>query len=131
MSAISELSCREAVPVTIGGSTVYCERFRAFSVRRINEEPTADGGAVITNNSTGSTRLVFSGRVCTDNSPGDFVYSFNDLVHSASAITVEYMGLSFSGCRMLSYSFEDKGGEWADVSVTLMTSDAVTRSNAT
>ena len=130
MSEVTELSYREAVPVVIGGSTLYCERFRAFSVRRINEESDAAGGTVITNNATGSTKLIFTGRICTEGSPEDFIYSFNELVHSASAIAVEYMGLSFTGCRILSYSFEDRGGEWADVSVTLMTSETITRSSA-
>lgn len=131
MSTVTELSYREAVPVNIGGVTVYCERFRAAAERRINEESTADGGSVLTNSASRSTELTFTGRICTDDSPEDFIYSFNSLVRSSSSFNVTYMELIFAACCMVSYSFEDKGGEWADVSVTLLTNDSITRSNAT
>lgn len=129
MSNVTELSCREAEPVSINGKTVYCERFRAFSARSINEESTVDGGLVITDNASRSTKLVFCGRVCTDDSPESFILNFNQLVHSASAFAVTFMGLNFSSCRMLSYSFDSRGGDWADVTVTLVTSDSIVRSN--
>ncbi len=129
MSNVTELSYREAKPVSINGKTVYCERFRAFSARSINEESTVDGGLVITDNASRSTRLVFYGRVCTDDSPESFILNFNQLVHSASAFAVTFMGLIFSSCRMLSYSFDSRGGDWADVTVTLVTSDSIARSN--
>jgi hypothetical protein len=124
----SSLTKREAVPVTIGGYTVYCESFKASSVRDINESPTVVGGTVITSNSSRTTKLVFSGRICSENSPADFIFSFNDLVHSAAAFSVSYMELVFNNCHMLAYSFADKGGNWADISVTLVTADTITRS---
>lgn len=129
MSITTELSYREAQPVTISGVTVYCERFRAFSARNINEESTVDGNTVITGNAIRNTRLVFYGRVCTEDSPEAFILNFNQLVHSASAFTVDFMGLSFPTCRMFSYSFDSKDGDWADVTVTLVTSDTIIRSN--
>ncbi len=124
----ASITKREAVPVVIGGYTVYCESFKASSVRNISENPTVDGGTVISNNSSRTTKLIFSGRICSDNSPADFIFSFNDLVHSAAAFQVSYMGLVFNNCRMLAYSFADKGGNWADISVTLVTADTITRS---
>lgn len=129
MSTVTELSYREAEPVSINGTTVYCERFRAISARSINEESTVDGNTVITENASRSTRLIFYGRVCTEDSPEDFIYNFNQLVHSASSFTVTFMGLSFSSCRMLSYSFDSRSTDWADVTVTLITPDNIIRSN--
>ena len=129
MSTVTELSCREAEPVSINGKTVYCERFRAFSARSINEESTVDGDLVITDNASRSTKLVFYGRVCTDDSPESFILNFNQLVHSTSAFSVTFMGLIFSSCHMMSYSFDSRGGDWADVTVTLVTSSSIARSN--
>ena len=129
MSTVTELSYREAEPVSINGTTVYCERFRALSARSINEESTVDGNTVITENASRSTRLIFYGRVCTEDSPEDFIYNFDQLVHSASAFAVSFMGLSFTDCRMLSYSFDSRGADWADVTVTLITSENISRSN--
>jgi hypothetical protein len=127
MSGATAFSCRRAVPVSIGGIIVYCESFRATAARVLSEESTADGGTAVTNSAYRSTRLVFSGRVCTQGQPEDFILGFNGLVHSAADFTVEYMGLIYGGCRMLSYSFEDKGGEWAEVSVTAVTEQTVER----
>ena len=124
----TSLTVREAVPVTIGGVTLYCESFKASAVRNISENAATNGNTVITNNSSRSTKLIFSGRICTDNSPDDFIYSFNELVHSAAPFLVSYMGLDFNNCHMLAYTFNDKGGEWVDVSVTLITADTITRS---
>ena len=128
--SLTSLTSREAVPVTIGGVVMYCERFKASAVRSISENSTVNSDTVITNNSSRSTKLIFFGRICTDSSPDDFIFSFNDLVHSASPILVSYMGLDFNNCHMLAYTFSDNGGEWADVSVTLLTADTITRSAA-
>lgn len=128
MTEVTAINERKPVPVAIGGSTLFCEGFKASAVRSITEESTSDGGTVFTNNASRSTKLIFSGRVCTEGSPADFIYSFNALVNSSAGFNVEYMGLVFSGCRMLSYSFSDNGGDWADVTVTLITADAVARS---
>lgn len=111
---------REAVPVEIGGLILYCEGFRASAVRAVNEESSADGGTVITNNSSRSTRLTFSGRVCTGDDPMSFVLAVNRLIRSAETFAVEYMGLRFPECRLLSYNYEDKGGEAALAAVTVL-----------
>ncbi|MBR6967013.1 MAG: hypothetical protein IKH78_00640 [Ruminococcus sp.] len=128
MSSVTAFTHREALPVTIGSCVIYCEEFRASAARSINEEPTADGGTALTNDSLRSTRLTFSGRICTEDDPMDFVYDFNSLIRSGTALAVEYMGLRFTGCRMLAYTYEDKGGDWASATVTLITAEAVTRS---
>lgn len=119
MSA-SVLVKREAVPVKIGGLTLYCEGFKAYGARAVAEESSADGAAVITNNSARGTRLTFSGRVCTEGAPESFVLAANDMIRSGDTFTVEYTGMIFYACRLISYSFEDKGGEAALASVTLI-----------
>lgn len=129
MRTVTTLSERKPEAVIIGGTTLYCESFKASAVRSITEESTADGGTVLTNSASRSTRLVFSGRVSAEDLPQNAVYRFNALVNSASAFNVEYMELRFSDCRMLSYSFDDKGGDWADVTVVLLTAEPVTRRN--
>lgn len=120
--SITALIKREPVPAEIGGLTLYCEGFKASAVRAIAEESSADGAMVITNSSSRSTRLTFSGRVCTEDEPESFVLAVNDMISSGESFTVRYMGLSFYGCRLLSYSFEDKGGEAALAQVTLLSS---------
>lgn len=130
MRTVTAISERKPAAVVIGGVTLYCESFRASAVRSIAEESTADGGTVLTNNAFRSTRLTFSGRVSIDGAPENAVLSFNALVSSASPFNVEHMGLVFADCRMLSYSFDDRGGDWADVTVVLLTAEPVARSVA-
>ena len=130
MRTVTAINERKPAAVVIGGVTLFCESFRASAVRSITEESTADGETVFTNNASRSTRLTFSGRVSIDGSPEDAVLSFNALVNSASSFNVEHMGLVFADCRMLSYSFDDRGGDWADVTVVLLTAEPVVRSIA-
>lgn len=125
----TELTKHEAVPVSISNIVIYCDSFKASAARIINEESTADGGSVFTNNASRSTKLTFSGRVYSENA-ADFVYSFNALAKSSAVFNVEYMGLCFNSCRMLAYTLDNKKSDWADVTVTLTTKDNITRSNA-
>ena len=130
MRTVTAINERKPAAVVIGGVTLFCESFRASAVRSITEESTADGETVLTNNASRSTRMTFSGRVSIDGSPENAVLSFNALVNSASSFNVEHMGLVFADCRMLSYSFDDRGGDWADVTVVLLTAEPVVRSIA-
>ena len=129
MRIVTSLNERKPAAVVIGGTTLFCDSFKASAVRSITEESTADGDTVITNNASRSTRLTFTGRISAEGAPENAVYSFNALVNSAAPFNVEHMGLVFADCRMLSYSFDDKGGDWADVTVVLITAEPVTRSN--
>ena len=128
--SITKLTKHEAVPVNIASAVVYCDGFKAVSARSINEESTADGGSVFTSNASRSTKLTFSGRIFADYS-ADFIYSFNALVKSSAAFNMEYMGLCFRSCHLLSYTFDNKKGDWADVTVTLLTDDNIVRSDDT
>ncbi|MBP5580182.1 MAG: hypothetical protein J6X85_00060 [Ruminococcus sp.] len=130
MRTVTAINERKPAAVVIGGVTLFCESFRASAVRSITEESTADGETVLTNNASRSTRMTFSGRVSIDGSPEDAVLSFNALVNSASPFNVEHMGLIFADCRMLSYSFDDRRGDWADITVVLLTAEPVSRSIA-
>lgn len=121
-NTVTALIKREPVPVRIGGLTLYCESFKAVAARAVAEESSADGAVVITNNAARSTRLTFSGRVCTEGEPESFVLAVNNMIRSGESFTAEYMGLRFPECRLLSYSFEDKGGEAALAQVTLISS---------
>lgn len=129
MSSVTALTKREPVPVKMGALILYCEGFKASGVRAVAEESSVDGAAVITNNAARSTRLTFSGRVCTDGRPMDFVIAANGMIHSAMTFVTEYMGLIFSECRLISYSFEDKGGEAALASVTLLSTGIIEESD--
>lgn len=129
MNRVTAFSERRAEPVIIGGITLYCEDFRITAARVMNEESAVDGSTAVTNSAYRSSRITFRGRVCTQGAPEDFILSLNGLVHSAAAFTIEYTGLVFSGCRMLAYTIEDKGGEWADISVTVVTAETITRGN--
>ena len=127
MRTVTAINQRKPAAVVIGGVTLFCESFKASAVRSITEESTADGKTVLTNNASRSTRLTFTGRVSIDGAPENAVLSFNALVNSANTFNVEHMGLVFANCRMLSYAFDDKGGDWADAAVVLITVEPVTR----
>lgn len=126
--SLTSLTKHEAVPVNIADTIIYCEGFKASAVRNISEESTVDGGSVFTNMACRSTRLIFSGRIFAD-AAGDFIYSFNALIKGSGCFDVEYMGLSFANCHMLSYTLDNKGEDWAAVSVTLISNDNIRRSD--
>lgn len=126
--SLTSLTKHEAVPVNIADTAIYCESFKASAVRSISEESTVDGGSVFTNMACRSTKLSFSGRLIADDS-GDFIYSFNALIKGGDCFDVEYMGLSFVNCHMLSYTLDSKGEDWAAVSVTLISNDDIQRSD--
>jgi len=119
MSTETYLCRRKAVPVNIGDMQLYCEEFTAAAARALSEEGTVSGGAAVTGTFPHSTKLTMKGRVFDEDEPLRHVLTLNDMLRSASVLTVEYRGLFFGNCRIVSYKAGDSGSDWIDVSVTL------------
>ena len=119
MSTETYLSRPKAVPVNIGDMQLYCEEFTASAARALSEEGTVSGGAAVTGTFPRSAKLTLSGRVFDEDSPLRHVLMLNDMLRSASVLTVEYRGLFFGNCRIVSYKAGDCGSEWLDISITL------------
>ncbi len=122
---VTTITNRESVPVTIGTLTLWCEDFKAAAVRSFTEESLVSGGAVVTNTCPKSMKLTFSGRICSGDAPLDFVKTASDMLRSGESYTVTYRGFAFGNCRVQSFSAEDKGEDFAGVSVVLVTGDSV------
>lgn len=119
---MSEICSREAVPVSVGQLTLYCESFRAAADTVLYEQPTVIGGTVITNSCAKATKLTLAGRIyCGD---GDLaVLTEINNMNGSSGYTVEYRGVSFSDCVVIGYSAEDRGDDMLYVTLTLATED--------
>lgn len=125
MSQSTVLSHREAIPVTVGSTVVYCESFRASAVKSINEETTVNGKSLITSSGVRALKLSFSGRIYDESAPLKFLADMNYEMGS-QPFTVIYRGLIFSDCILQKYEVTDSGKEWTEASFTLVTPSAVT-----
>lgn len=125
MSIAAKLSSRESVSVSIGDITVWCEEFKASAVKSFSEEATVSGNTALTNSCPHSMKLTFSGRICSEDSPLSFVMNANNMLRTQESFDVEYRGLLFSKCRVQSFSAEDKGEDFINASLTLVTAENV------
>ncbi len=124
MSSITTLTEREAVPVTFGDHTLWCEGFRAEETRAFSETSSADGGGLVTNSFPKLMKLTFSGRICDADSPLGFVAAASDMLRDGQSFTVEYRGLSFSDCRIQSFKAEDKGEAFIYAELSVLSTGA-------
>lgn len=115
---MSTICSREAVPVTIGQLTLYCESFRAAASTVLYEQPTVVGGTVIANRCVKATRLTLAGRVYCGTGDIPVLTELNNM-NGASGLTVIYRGVRFADCTVQSCTAEDKGDDMLYVTLTL------------
>lgn len=121
----TKLTSREAVPVEIGELRLYCEEFKAAGVRSFSETASVSGVDVITNSCPKAMKITFSGRICDEESPLGFITYANNMMRSADELDISYRGVEFSGCRIQSFSAEDRGEAYISASITLITPNNV------
>ena len=119
MSTATYLNQRKAVPVNIGDMLLYCEEFTAAAARTVSEQGTVSGSAAVTGTFPHSAKLTMKGRAFDEDEPLSHVLMLNDMLRSSTVLTVEYRGLFFANCRIVSYKAGDCGNDWLDVTVTL------------
>ncbi len=123
MSTTTILNQRKAIPVNIGDMQLYCEEFSASASRTVSEAATVTGDAALTGTFPRSAKLTMKGRAFDEDAPLSFLLMLNDMLRSPQTLTVEYRGLFFGDCRVLSYSVGDSGENYTDISVTLSSAD--------
>lgn len=114
------ITSRTAQPVSIGDIDFYCESMKASAVNVFYEQPTVSGDTVISNEYRKASKLIFSGRAYID-SQFSLLTRLNNMMKSSSSFSVTYMGIIIDGCRLQSFTFDDKGLDYAEISVTLIT----------
>ena len=117
---MSTICSREAVPVTIGQFTLYCESFRAAASTVLYEQPTVIGGTVISNRCVKATRLTLAGRVYCGAGDIPALTVLNNM-NGGSGLTVIYRGVRFTDCTVQGCTAEDKGDDMLYVTLTLAT----------
>lgn len=117
---------REAVPVTIGGLTIYCEEFRITDSTAWYEQPTVSGDTVVTNCCRHSKKITLTGRAMDDDAPLSFIIDADSAADTSGTYSFIYKNAVFSGCRVSAFSAEDKGEAFFYVSVTLISNEPVT-----
>lgn len=121
MSTAAAITSREALPVTVGGCTVYCDSFRVSAIRAVNEETTVDGNSIVTSSGLRAARLVFSGRIYDADCPLGFLADIGSAMSGGQTYTVTYRGLRFADCILQKYELTDSCRDWTEVSFTLIT----------
>ncbi len=124
MSTVTELTSREALPVTVGNCTVYCDSFKASAVRAVNEETTVSGGSVTTSSALRAARLIFSGRIYNSEEPLQFLADISSPMAGGQAYTIIYRGIRYTGCILQKFELTDSCNDWTEVSLTLITYSA-------
>ncbi len=114
------ITSRTAQPVSIGDIDFYCESMKASAVNAFYEQPTVSGDTVISNEYRKASKLIFSGRAYID-SQFKILANLNNMMKSSQSFSVTYMGIIIDGCRLQSFTFDDKGLDYAEISVTLIT----------
>ncbi|MCR5707506.1 MAG: hypothetical protein K6G82_04465 [Ruminococcus sp.] len=117
---MSTICSREAVPVTIGQFTLYCESFRAAASTVLYEQPTVIGGTVISNRCVKATRLTLAGRVYCGAGDIPALTVLNNM-NGGSGLTVIYRGVRFTDCTVQGCTAEDRGDDMLYVTLTLAT----------
>ncbi|MBP3309214.1 MAG: hypothetical protein J6L05_00155 [Ruminococcus sp.] len=117
----TKLTSREALPVEIGSFRLYCEEFKASGVRSFSETASVSGDDIISNSCPKAAKVTFSGRICDEESPLGFIVYADNMMRSAAELDISYRGVEFSGCRIQSFSAEDRGEDYISASITLIT----------
>lgn len=128
MSIISEISSREAYPVHIGTITLFCERFQLTGTRQFSETASVDGTDIITNSSRKALKITFEGRIPFEQFPLYSAADADDILYLGTASDVEYRGIVFPQCRILSFSFKDEGEDFIRCVITVYTAEKSERS---
>lgn len=121
MSSSVAISQREAVPVSIGSITLWCEEFKAEGSRIFSEAPSVSGDDIITNSAPKAMKLSFSGRISGGASPLAIIADISYMLRNNVSFSTGYRGLSFTDCRIQSFRAEDKGDDFIYASITLIT----------
>lgn len=123
MNPTTVISAVKPVAVTLGNFTLYCENFCAERTRLFSEQNTCSGNVVFSNTGKKAMKITLKGRVFSSELPTDFLIEADRLIDSSEELSFDYRGAFFTGCRLLSFSFEDKGEDLCFAAVTLITSE--------
>lgn len=121
---MSIINIHESVPVNIGGVVLYCEKFKASGVKNYSEQNTVSGDVTVTNSGKKAIRLTFSGRICNENNPIDFLVSVNNLMKNNNTFSIEYKNIIFGQCRVQSFVTDDNNDDFVSATVTVISTEA-------
>lgn len=130
MSEKTTLTRRESYPVRIGALLMQCERFKAVGVRSFAEKATVSGDTVFSNTDKKAIRLTFEGRIYDEYIPLRPLLYTDSFMRADGSCQIEYRGLKFTNCQAQSYTVEDKSEDYIYASITLVTVDEVSQTEA-
>lgn len=118
------INIHESVPVKIGDVVLYCEKFRASGVKNYSEHNTVSGDVTVTNFGKKAVRLTFSGRICNENNPIDFLVSVNNFMKNNDTFSIEYKNVIFGQCHVQSFVTDDNNDDFISATVTVISTEA-------
>ncbi|MBQ8296607.1 MAG: hypothetical protein IJX77_02350 [Ruminococcus sp.] len=128
MSSETLISAREAYPVRIGALVMYCEQFKGVSTRNFAEKASVSGDTFFSNTNKKALRITLEGRIYDEYLPLRVLLFTNNFMNGDSVCNIEYRGLTFTNCHVLSVTAEDSGEEFIRASITLITTESITQS---
>lgn len=123
MSETAVISTKTAYPVYIGSLLLFCEQFRAVGLRNYTEKNTVNGDTVFTGTGKKVLRITMKGRICNLRYPVGMLVIADTVLREETGFTMEYRGITFSNCRLQSFTAEDMGENYINFSVTVITPD--------
>lgn len=106
-------------PVKIGNFVIYCEKFKSSGVKNFSEQNTVSGEEIIANSGKKAVRIIFSGRICSEN-PLEFLPEINNMMYSNENLNIEFKDIIFSKCRVQSFVVDDENKGYVSAVITLL-----------
>lgn len=131
MSVSAAVSAKEAYPVRVGALLMYCEHFKASGTRVFSEKATVSGDTFFSNVNKKALRITLEGRIYDEYVPLRMLLYTDALMNADTPCTIEYRGMTFTNCRVQSFSAEDKGEDYIYASITLVTVECSQQSGVT
>lgn len=123
MSTVTTVSRREATPVRIGAWLMYCEHFKAEGGRNYSEKSTVSGDAFFSNINQKALKITFEGRIYDEYLPLRGLLYTNAFMSSNGKCNITYRDAVFADCRVQSFTVDDVGEDYVNVSITLVTTE--------
>ncbi|MCD7890307.1 MAG: hypothetical protein LUG26_00590 [Ruminococcus sp.] len=128
MSSSTEVSLKESYPVRIGTLLMYCEHFKAVGTKNLAEKTTVSGYTFFSNMNKRALKITFEGRIYDEYFPLRMLLYTDSFMNGDGKCTVEYRGITFTECRVQTFTAKDKGEDYIHASITLVTAESTTQS---
>lgn len=121
---MSDISTKQPFCVNISSVELYCEKMSMSAETAVAVTPTVYGSPVRTNKCRQLTRLSFTGRVYSKDTPMIMAGLMNNK-NGSEGIEIVYKNLRFVNCIITGFSAVDGGEDYIELTVSAATGATV------